>query len=506
MPGAVIYGRVSTKEQVENNSLPTQLRDCREHCARNGYEVVREFVDDGVSAKTLNRPQLKKLLTFCRQSKKRVSRVVVYKVDRLARHKHGHAVIRALLAGLGIELRSVMEPIDDTSSGQLLEGILAAFAQFDNDQKGERSKAGMTTSLRNGRWTFKGPRGYTNAGNRAAPSLIPDPEIAPLIRLAFQRIEGGATRREALAEVTAVGLRGSRGRRLSNQSFIAILKNPVYCGRIEVPSLKVSVVGDWEPLVTERTFRAVQARLNGRERLTRHRNHPDFPLRRFVRCGRCRTPLTGSWSRGRGGKYAYYRCRQCGSVSARVEAMEKTFTAFLERLQPDSANMRLFREIVLDAWKGRNAQARQVRSRLEQRLSTLQDRLDQLDATFIYRQAIDRLSYDRQKDLLREEKAVVELEWQDARLEELDVEAILSFAENALTNVVQLWKRASLDQKLRLQWALFPKGVDFDGEEFGTSLTCLAFNRMEGSGGLDDGMASPRGLFQKVGGRLRRAA
>ena len=66
---------------------------------------------------------------------------------------------------------------------------------------------------------------------------------------------------------------------------------------------------------------------------------------------------------------------------------------------------------------------------------------------------------------------------------------------NVLTNVVRLWEQASLDHKLRLQWALFPEGVDFDGEEFGTTVTCLAFNRMEDSGGSDDGMASPTGLL-----------
>ena len=40
MVGAVIYVRVSTKEQTENLSLPTQLRACEEYCRRQGYEVL----------------------------------------------------------------------------------------------------------------------------------------------------------------------------------------------------------------------------------------------------------------------------------------------------------------------------------------------------------------------------------------------------------------------------------------------------------------------------------
>lgn len=39
--------RVSTKEQTENLSLPTQLRACEEYCARNGYEVLARFKEEG---------------------------------------------------------------------------------------------------------------------------------------------------------------------------------------------------------------------------------------------------------------------------------------------------------------------------------------------------------------------------------------------------------------------------------------------------------------------------
>src|SRR5687768_9938500 len=58
MVGAVIYVRVSTKEQPENLSLPTQLRACEEYCRRQGYEVLERFHEEGESAKTTDRSQL----------------------------------------------------------------------------------------------------------------------------------------------------------------------------------------------------------------------------------------------------------------------------------------------------------------------------------------------------------------------------------------------------------------------------------------------------------------
>jgi site-specific DNA recombinase len=151
---AVIYVRVSTKEQTENLSLATQLKACEEYCARQGFEVVERFVEQGESARTADRTELKRLLTFCRTHRERVSFVVVYNLTRFAREKLDHFSLRACLTGLGISLRSATEPIDDTATGKLMEGVIAAFAQYDNDARSERTKAGMRAALERGRWTF----------------------------------------------------------------------------------------------------------------------------------------------------------------------------------------------------------------------------------------------------------------------------------------------------------------------------------------------------------------
>jgi site-specific DNA recombinase len=59
MQRAVIYCRVSTKDQTKNLSLPTQEKACREYCIREGYEVVAVFVEEGESAKTADGPDSK---------------------------------------------------------------------------------------------------------------------------------------------------------------------------------------------------------------------------------------------------------------------------------------------------------------------------------------------------------------------------------------------------------------------------------------------------------------
>ena len=139
------------------------MRACEEYCRRQGYEILERFHEEGESAKTTDRSQLQNLLTYCRLNKGRVHFVVVFNLTRFARDKYDHFALRSHLQSLGISLRSATEPIDDTSTGKLMEGVLAAFAQFDNDVRSDRTRAGMKAALELGRWMFLAPIGYLNA-------------------------------------------------------------------------------------------------------------------------------------------------------------------------------------------------------------------------------------------------------------------------------------------------------------------------------------------------------
>jgi DNA invertase Pin-like site-specific DNA recombinase len=107
-------------------------------------------------------------------NKGRVHFVVVFNLTRFARDKYDHFALRSHLQSLGISLRSATEPIDDTSTGKLMEGVLAAFAQFDNDVRSDRTRAGMKAALELGRWVFLAPIGYLNAPRSMGMSLVHD--------------------------------------------------------------------------------------------------------------------------------------------------------------------------------------------------------------------------------------------------------------------------------------------------------------------------------------------
>jgi DNA invertase Pin-like site-specific DNA recombinase len=212
MVGAVIHVRVSTKEQTENLSLPTQLRACEEYCRRHGFEILQRIHEQGESAKTTERSELQTLLKYCRTHKGKVHFVIVYNLTRFAREKYDHFALRAHLKSLRISLRSATEPIDDTSTGKLMEGVPAAFAQFDNDVRSDRTRAGMRAALELGRWTFPAPLGYSNAPKWSGKSLVHDPDRAQLVRRTFEDLATGRyTKQEVIARATAAGLRSRKG-------------------------------------------------------------------------------------------------------------------------------------------------------------------------------------------------------------------------------------------------------------------------------------------------------
>jgi site-specific DNA recombinase len=476
---AVIYTRVSTEEQAKGGtSLAGQKAACLEYCERQRYEVAKIFVEEGESAKTANRTELKALLAYCR-TQKDIKTVVVHKLDRFARNASDHTQMRTLLSGIGVQLRSVTEPIDDSSTGKFMEHVLAAVAELDNNIRTERTVKGMHHRLKDGRWTFPPPLGYrAGLDTTGAKTIIPDEHSAPLITQAFEEFATGLhTREQVLRKMTQLGLRTKKGKLISSQTFSETLKKPVYAGRIVVPEWNINVPGKFAPLVSQAVFDKVQAILSGRTVAVapRARSHADFPLRGFVKCGYCTEALTGSWSKGRNRYYAYYHC-QDGCTRETKDAMEGQFEEFMRQLQPNAGYMRLYREIVLDVWRKKQGHSQKVQGVISRKIAELRENKSKLEEAFVYQRAIDAATYNEMRTKLAADLTLAEIELSEAHAEEIEIETVLDYAQMVLTNASNLWKAAPSEQKQRLQQVLFPEGVNYSEGKYRTAVTCLLFN------------------------------
>jgi Recombinase zinc beta ribbon domain len=130
----------------------------------------------------------------------------------------------------------------------------------------------------------------------------------------------------------------------------------------------------------------------------------------FVRCEACGRPLTGSWSKGRNGRYAYYHCqRQCRAVNVSKAVLEGAFVDELALLQPTRGYMRLVKDRILHVWEQRRSEASERTTEQERRVRAIQQKLDRLDEAFLYSESIDLTSYSRQRDKLREELTLAQI-------------------------------------------------------------------------------------------------
>ena len=491
---AVIYVRVSTKEQASNLSLPTQIEACRNYCAQHGFVPSEIFVEEGESAKTADRTEFQRMLTHCRKSKSQIQCVVVYALNRFARDKIDHYSVRAHLHKLGITLRSVTEPIDESSTGKLMEGILASFAQFDNDVRSERTTAGMIQALQRGRWTFQAPLGYLSSDT----TLMHDPDRAPLLRQAFEGVARGETAAATRKLAIARGLRTRRGKPVPAQTWSKLLTNPIYYGRIVVPAWDIDVDANFEPIVSKDLFLDAQLALHGRTHSTRShkRDHSDFPLRHFVKCAECDTPLTAAWSRGKSGKrYGYYWCRnRCAGQRYAKASMEQIWVDYLASLRPTEEFLSVFEATVITAWKNITREASERRKILQKRLEKLQERKERLVEVYIYEGAIDRETFETQSAKLSEDLTLTEMELREARVEELDIEGLMELAKHLARNAGKLWFEAPPATKLRLQTCLFPEGVKCGPDGMSNTLKSPIFSDLEAFEAEQEEMASPTGF------------
>ena len=310
---AVLYLRVSTEDQVKRTSLDSQADICRKYCAREGVEVAKVFREEGESAKTTDRPQLKQAMLYCATPKNRVGYLVVYKSDRLSRHHDGYRDLRAKLLRYGVKIRSATEPIADDPAGEFLEIMLSGMAQFDNAVRAERTKEGMRRTAMAGGWIYRAPLGYKltrNASN--LPILIEDEATASLVRRVFELVAKQCLNEtQAWKEAVRMGLTQPGGRPLHRQTVHKMLRQQAYCGRIQNAATGGQVVqAAFEPLVAPEIYDRAQLVLAGKGHAsTKHvQQNPSFPLRGTVTCGTCGSTLTASYSSGRSQKYPYYRC------------------------------------------------------------------------------------------------------------------------------------------------------------------------------------------------------
>jgi DNA invertase Pin-like site-specific DNA recombinase len=138
----VLYARVSTLNGHQDPEV--QLSALRQYCMARGWNVVREYVDHGVSGAKASRPALDELMNAARKGTVDFDAVVVWKLDRFGRSvQHLTQAIKELDEA-GVSFISMTDTLDfSTPAGRLMFHMLAAMGEFERALIQERVKNGM---------------------------------------------------------------------------------------------------------------------------------------------------------------------------------------------------------------------------------------------------------------------------------------------------------------------------------------------------------------------------
>jgi site-specific DNA recombinase len=188
---AAIYTRVSTDEQADNYSLPTQLEACQRYAAAHELEVVAEF-SDTESGADHDRPGLNKVRDLIRM--RAIDALIVYSVDRLARDAALYYIIKSELQRAQVALHYATKgQMPDSADGVLSDGLDVLIARIERLRIAERLQRGRRGKIegaggRPGQILGHGanpPYGYTYQGRKKERRLVVQEDEAVIVRNMF---------------------------------------------------------------------------------------------------------------------------------------------------------------------------------------------------------------------------------------------------------------------------------------------------------------------------------
>ena len=335
------YLRVSTDKQVQvfEGSLETQKYRMQEFVkARNKEdkrwgEIIEYYIDEGISAGTVKRPQYQKLMTDIKSGK--IDLILVADISRLSRSVHDFSQLLKELERRNASYLSMKEQFDTTTpAGRLMINMVVNMAQFEREQTSERVSINCNSRSLRG-FVNGGPAGYGFTRSPDKPGmLLIDETAARDVGTIFQIFLQEGSIGKALPVIEALGIHPKKSKSISERinekkwtsSMLRdLLVNPAYVGLREVNKKNKNVGVEelkpweqyqlvkaaWPPILKKEIFDEVQRILNENAISERRRTDAGasriFLLSGILTCAECGRTLCGQSAHGRNSVHRYYK-------------------------------------------------------------------------------------------------------------------------------------------------------------------------------------------------------
>lgn len=455
----VIYTRVSTSEQEKGYSLDIQLKENTEFAQKRNLLVLGTFGGVYESAKNDERKEFNRMLKFIKQSREKITYIIVHLIDRFSRSGPNALYIKEELKKVGVYLLSVRFPTDGTTiDGEFNQNLQILLAHKENQDRRQRCMAGTREALLRGEWPTMPPFGYNIVYQSGKRSIVVN-EKGKLLRKAFLwKAEGCYTNEQVRERLAEIGLK------LSHQRLSELFRNPFYCGMIVHNMLDGEVVqGKQEKLVSQDVFIKVNGLLNQNAHGYKiNEENDDLPLKHFLRCGHC-----GAFMRGyivKKKKILYYKCGVKGCKNNKNA--QSLYDVFIGILKPFSADFEpefrgLFSQQVSATYNKLNDGREDESLSQHKQIEELQSKINRLEERFINEEISSEL-FQKYTEKYRVEKLELEKNLHNVPKGVSNLEDCIEKAMNLSSKLASEWTSAGYAYKQKIQNIIFPEGITYN--------------------------------------------
>lgn len=393
---SAIYIRVSTEEQAkEGYSCAAQENILRAWSTIKGCAEPRIYIDDGYSAKNLNRPAIRQMLSDCRSGL--IGAVIVWRLDRLSRSlRDTLEMVEDIFRANDVEFVSATENIDTSSpSGRLTLNILASVAQNEREVTEQRVRTVCEEIARTECRHLGGVPPYGYSVDDALHYII-EPQEARAITLIFDMYASGCGYGAIIKALNAHGHNTRKGEPFRKTALHDILKNEKYTGTYiynkAAPARRdgtrnshaqkesdkiIKIPGGMPRIIDDETWKDVQRRMaENKHNGGSFRAKREYMLSGLVYCGECgRHMVLNTRGKDRNGTVQkYYECANNDVRRIRLEKLEKAVLDFIAQLSNNEDILRRACEIANEAAERETASSEAELSAIRQELEDIASR------------------------------------------------------------------------------------------------------------------------------------
>lgn len=305
-----IYPRVSTEDQSRFGfSLDEQEESLKRLCEWKGYKIYKIYREEGVSAKSMNRPKFQEMIQDMKDRK--INKILVYKLDRLTRSIQDLETICKLLEEYKCDLESECEEINtSTPTGVFFMRMTTILAQLEIERTSERTKFGLMGAAKKGHFSGKAPIGYRKINKE----LVIDEVESEIVKDIFKSYLSGlsvCTITKQLNEKNALN------RNWRTTTIDRMLSNYIYAGnyqhRKRIQNEETILLEDVCPAIIDKhDFELVQKQ---KEKNLKNytRKHTYVYMQKIV-CSKCNKIMGGSSTTSKNKPtQIYYKCNCCNT-------------------------------------------------------------------------------------------------------------------------------------------------------------------------------------------------